>query len=515
MKPTVGQLVKGLVDPRQYVGGMPTNDNLGVAVIDVSCSTQVTSGSPWSGIVLWRPRRGYDCLFVGQPVTVPWADSRMTVGNVLHPFFVPDRTYTLRPTPAVEANFSVARMAAGMISVESSTTSGGTVPLNGTISALAVNDIRDLPTWSATDVEAYAVTTKDYISRACVADGAVAIVGCDVSSTLMPATMRLARQAGVEAFESYGIGSVVPESLIWFSAVCSLTAYTMQFNGQPGTPYAVPDILNMPLTNLEPFANGQVRLRIQTSAANGTGIAHGNAVYTSFGGGIYVTSEHSCVMPAAGGTFEMIADIMTPAGFTFLGFALVPHYNGAPGAYAVDAIQAVMKWEDVYSPSNIGSERVIFIDGISPDQLVTIQMRGAIEGVPSGVTAPLLRVTPDAEFGNVATVDLIGSLFNSPSYPFLRRVYTKKQWDTMTNGQGTVQNLLTASAVPTSIAEQAHAAGFLEELGSKAGSVLGGIATEALSSIFGAAGNRKRRRQDASMVGFNSAGMIGFNQGEE
>lgn len=426
-------LLSSIFKPEQWIGGFPADRVMAIKSLTLNKDVRVSEVAPEGAFVVNLYRKTFE-LWVQQMQT-PTAVNLFNLfpfilGNPNYLGFLPSN-YQLLGAPRLENTFSLNRWASGRFTLQAGTVSANNATLSGTFTIAAVNDTRDLNTWSAGDILQAASTDKDNVGSVMAADGVTAIVACDV-----PHAPSAARYSSAVATRGDG-------ARITYSRALGQTNVAFPFIVVTGAPTAnvapiylppveqrAPCSVSATLTLANMTVGDIIAIVVEIYVAQIDPLT-GNYAANS---GQVKSSIWRFTAAAAGETYSVSAD---RDGWLEDSVIVGVRYNcttsGANPLYITNILGDFISWNQ-YTDKVIGGYRIMRYSSLAANTIMTFSAMVATEGVASGPVAPYVKASIGAGVGNPTTIPLLNYLFNNPACP-ISRVY---------RGQPLVKDILMA-----------------------------------------------------------------------
>lgn len=515
-------MLKSLFCPKEYVGGVPCDSPVPLALKDLTIYSVIKPGTQvgQSGFLIWNVLRGcYSVMLAAMPTSFDIQVNRSGVYtaqpvpvNSATPTPIPynNSTEMLNIKPDLAATMSMGRLTAGSLTLYSATTSTTLAAINGQLCGTSVTDLRNCNSFSVPDMVQAASCVKDGVCNVRPAVGLTTVVGPDIGSQVKVIDYDQSTTWGWDGKLKGPLASV--PSLPFTSAFNTGTFFNSNFDGtglasffsiygRPWTgfvPYGVDVAMSLEIAPQFPMAptsapyGGSVEFAIGT--IDSSGVVGVRVVVANF--------ESSGVGTAATVPFSVLKTDRVRIGFNEVLIYAAPLLAVLPGGGAgAFNITPTLEAYNVYGDNGFGAYRVLRWDNVDNTQTINIKGTFMVEGVPSGSIAPFVKGNHKMVSHDVGHVmSHLRSIFSNPSV-FTRRVFlSSHESDNYENDA--------ARAVGSTMAAGMYAAGMyaggLSDIGKALGGVVGDVAGTGLSLIGSglddtlgalfAAGDRKRPR---------------------
>lgn len=516
-------MLKSLFCPKEYIGGVPCDSPVPLALKDLTIYSVIKPGDQVSttGFLIWNVLRGcYSVTLASMPTsyTIPPVGSVVYPGQVvplnaagLTPIPYTNAVNMLNIKPDLAATMSMGRLTAGSITLYSATTSTTLAAINGELCGTSVTDLRNCNSFSVPDMVQAAACVKDGVCNVRPAVGLTTVVGPDIGDQVKVIDYDQGSIWGWDGRLKGPMASVpaLPNASVFntgtffntsFDASSITSHYTIYGPAWTGfVPYGVDVGVSLEISQ-QPFLTGQ------------ESVPYGGAVEFCIGSidasGVVSTRLVVVNLPSTGVSMSSSTTTLffrterVRIGFNECLIYAAPLLSVlAGGGTAPHGIVPTLELYNVYGENGFGAYRVIRWDNVDTTQTINIKGTFMVEGVPAGSIAPFVKgnhkmVTHDV--GHV--MSYLRSIFSNPSV-FTRRVF-------MSSHEANNYENDSARAVGSAMAAGMYAAGMyaggFSNIGKALGDAVGDVAGTGLSllgsgiddtigALF-AAGDRKRPR---------------------
>lgn len=465
-------------------------------------------------------------------------------------------------TPDMSEQFSSSRLFAGVVEVQSSTTSTTSAALSGTLSCGTIMDTRDV--WqqaganslSATNLVQNSITKKDGLLNVPIHDGLVTIVGSDipVDFSIPNANDQFRSHGGIATINGATFvppattagSSTIVQQMYWitpwditlglggmqnlqipnvgiYTEVGFDVVYSFPVNGvYYQTPGALATAADAKLADFDlniRMVAADAYLRVRTTGA--IEVTWSSTVSYD------IAHLHDTVTRAAAGTFHHHPQVIVGDQFRTNGMYIgtcfwltvenMQNLNATAWNLPIPAPTVLtfnVKPLALYDRGELGPVRILRWDGVANGQTVNVTGRLLCEAVPQGAVAPF--VTPgaltDSMSMSVNLFPFLSLLYNGKS-PFRRNWVRSHYYQVLRDvvPRLTPESLLTWSDMPAEVVHAAEAAGIFEGIGGKLGGMAGGLLDGIVGEVF-AGGTYGGSAESAGLYG-QAGGIYGHAGG--